>query len=283
VIERDALLVRYDNAEGTIVVCHGFMCDKTDVGILRQIFGPGRFNILSFDFRAHGKKVAGQCCTFGRDEANEVRAAAHFVKSHPALKDKPLFLYGFSMGAVAGIEAQSKDPSLFSAMILDCPFSSSAEVVSRGLDTMLFSVLGYKFKMPGRSLLQQYLFHPYVQSLVQVTLKTVAGMNPKNININICSISPKESVKKISVPAFFILCKQDERVSVDAIKSLYNNVASNYKELWLTNGRFHFDSLFHNPERYKDKVQSFLDKAVTGKLAATKEQTITEDDEDELL
>ena len=40
-IVRYGRLVRYPNAQATILICHGFMCDKFDVGFLRHMF-PAR-------------------------------------------------------------------------------------------------------------------------------------------------------------------------------------------------------------------------------------------------
>ena len=107
-IVRYGRLVYYPNAKATILICHGFMCDKFDVRFLRHMFPQGKFNFMTFDFRAHGEHCEGQRCTFGRDEALDVIAAGQFIKNHPYLKDKPVIVYGFSMGAVAAIEAQSK-------------------------------------------------------------------------------------------------------------------------------------------------------------------------------
>lgn len=279
-IERNGLLIRYPNAVGTVVMCHGFMCDKYDQGMLRGMFPAGKFNVLSFDFRAHGENTKGQCCTFGRDEAYDVISAAHFIKNHPQVKDSPLFVYGFSMGAVAAIEAQAKDPSLFKAMILDCPFDTSENVIRRGLDEVKFSVLGYEFNIPGKDILHKYAFHPYVQSLVKIVLKTVAQMDPRNINTFMCPVNPVKTVSQISVPSLFISCKRDKRVSVEAIKSVYNNSSASYKKLWLTNGRWHFDSYFYNPEKYAEVVVNFLDLAREESLYTTHKNEIVEDIED---
>src|SRR5579872_6155630 len=73
-IERNGLLIRYKDAVGTVLMCHGFMCDKYDQGILRRVFPRGRYNTMTFDFRAHGEKTQGQSCTLGKDEALDVIA-----------------------------------------------------------------------------------------------------------------------------------------------------------------------------------------------------------------
>lgn len=279
-IERQGILVRYKQAEGTVLMCHGFMCDKYDLGFLRNIFQQGKYNLLTFDMRAHGEKVDGQCCTLGRDEAYDVLAAANFLKHHPDLQGKPLFVYGFSMGAVAAIEAQAKDASLFNAMILDCPFESSVGVLQRSLDRAKFSLFGYEFNLPGKSLLKKYAFHPYVQSLVKFILKTVAKMDPRNVNLFVYPIYPAKSIEKIQVPSFFIHCKRDEKVSVDAIKTVFNGSGAHYKVLWLTNGRGHFDSYFYSPEKYTSQVRNFLDLAMKGSLKQQTRQEIIEDSEE---
>lgn len=287
-IERNALLVRYKEAIGTVLICHGFMCDKFDVGFLRDLFPQGQYNFMTFDFRAHGEKRHGQYCTFGRDEAYDVIAAAQFIKNHPDLKDKPLVVYGFSMGAVAAIEAEAKAAdnidgtkgSLFAAMVLDCPFDSAENVIKRALDNIKFSFFGYEFNIPGRSILQKYAFHPYIQSLVKIALKAISKLDSQDINISIRPVHTALSIKKVHTPCFFIHCKNDEKVSVSAIKTVFNNAAG-YKKLWVTNGRRHFDSFFYNPELYRKRVVSFVTKYVlNNKVENKKNNRIIEDSND---
>lgn len=248
-------------------MCHGFMCDKFDVGLLRLMFGQGKYNIMTFDFRAHGEEIDCQKCTLGRDEAYDVIAAARFLKEHEGIKDKPLLVYGFSMGAVAAIEAQAKDP-LFKAMILDCPFDSSERVLRHNLGNIKFSLMGYEFTMPGNNLLQRYVLHPHVQSGIKFILKTVAHLRFKDIKLQIPRFQPAESIKNISVPCFFIHCKNDETVPLDAIKSVYEG-AQGYKKLWLTHGRRHYDSCFYNPEQYVARVRSFISQILSDSLDAS--------------
>lgn len=260
-ITRTGMLVRYPDAKGTILVCHGFMCDRFDVGLLRQIF-PKDYNVMTFDFRAHGENREGQLCTFGHNESQDVITAGRFLRDHPDLRNKPLFVYGFSMGAAASIEAQSQT-HIFDAMILDCPFDSTENVIKRGLSNMKITVLGYDIAIPGRSYLEQNAFHPYVQSLVKAMLKTVANFDPQDIQISLHPCNPVESVKNITVPCFFIHCKNDEKVPLEAVKEVFAG-ANGPKKLWITNGRRHFDSYFYNPEKYAQEIKNFLKFALQG-------------------
>lgn len=272
ILRRKGMLIRYPGAQATIVICHGFMCDRHDVGFLRKLFPRLKFNILTFDFRAHGEDSKDQYCTFGHDEAYDVIAAAQFVRNHPDLKDVPLYVYGFSMGAVSAIQAQELHPNLFNAMMLDCPFASSENVVKQALSGMKINLFGYEFNMPGRSLLEKYAFHPYVQGVLKIALKAVANMDSKNIRINIKPVHPIESMKKITVPCFFIHCKNDEKIPVNDVMELYN-AAAGYKRLWITNGRRHYDSFFYNPEKYISHIRKFLND-VSGSLPIDPAQEI---------
>ncbi len=282
-ITRFGRLVWHPQAEATILICHGFMCDKFDVGFLRNMFPQGRFNFMTFDFRAHGENCVGQRCTLGRDEALDVIHAAHFIKNHPKIGAKPIIAYAFSMGAVAAIEAQAQDSSLFKAMILDCPFDSSENMVKRSLESLQFTILGYDFSIPACNLLQKYAFHPYVQSLIKGILKTVSNFDTKNIDVRVYPISPAESIQKINVPCFFIHCKNDEKISIDAIRSVYDHAGTSYKKLWLTNGRRHFDSYFYNPEKYIKELRGFIDTVVSAGDSTPVSQEVIEDPDEPLL
>ncbi len=282
-LTRKGILVHYPNAQANIVISHGFMCDKFDVGFLRSMFPKGHYNFLTYDFRAHGEDIKGQLCTFGKDEALDVAAAAQFFKKHPELGKLPTFDYGFSMGAVATIEAQAKDPSLFKALILDCPFDSTENIVKKSIQGLKVSVFGYEMNLPGRSYLERYAFHPYVQSFIKFLLKTVAHMDGKNIQTFMYRFKPAESIKKISVPCLFIHCKYDQRVSVDEIKAIFKG-AKGPKKLWITNGRGHYDSVFFNPEKYSKNISKFYENMLKNMdNAYLNEKAVVEDQEEEGL
>ena len=49
-IVRHGTLLKIPGARATIIMCHGFMCDKKDIGIIRMLLRGGKYqyNILSF-------------------------------------------------------------------------------------------------------------------------------------------------------------------------------------------------------------------------------------------
>lgn len=278
-IVRHGVIVHHKDAVATVVFCHGFMCDKFDIAFLCSLFPKRKFNYVLFDFRAHGENAQGQQCTLGKNEALDVISTVKFAKSHPQVINKPLIAYAFSMGAVSAIEAQAKDGTLFTGMILDCPFDSTENVLRQCLDGLKFSFLGYSFGVPGKDLLAKYVFHPYMQSMLKLALRTVAHVDFKNIDLDVQPVRPVESAAKIKVPCFFIHCKNDEKITVDAVKSVYNAVGG-YKTLWLTEGRKHYDSVFYNHSAYKKNVREFAYNLVFGRLPADYDKKIVIDQDD---
>lgn len=276
-ILRKGILVTRPQAKATVIICHGFMCNKNDVSFLRSMFFD--YNVMVFDFRAHGENIENQCSSFGVNEVLDLEGAVAYIKSKPELAKIPLIAYGFSMGAVTAILAQSQNPQLFSALILDCPFDSTEMVIHRLIERLSFSVGGYNYGLPGRGLLKKYAYNTSIQSMVKLALKTVAHVGMHDIAICIVPSNTIEAIKKVTVPTLFITCKNDDKAPVDAVRAIYHNKPG-YKRLWLTNGRTHFDSFFYNPEKYTHKVRSFVKKFLDDTLKNKVQAKIVEDMDD---
>lgn len=266
-IVRHGVLVRRPHARAVIVICHGFMCNKDDVRFLRGVIFND-YTTFSFDFRAHGECTAGQACTFGFGEKYDVIGAVEFIRSQPDLRNKPLIVYGFSMGAVSALLAQAERPDLFGAAIFDCPFDSTDDLLDRLIDKVKFSVAGYEFGLPGRSLWQRYAYNSYVQEILKRTFKTASALDGTIINTFVVPINTVAAARSITIPSFFIVCKKDEKAPLIAVKKVYDAVKG-YKRLWVTNGRFHFDSFFFNPEKYAYKVVNFIEHFLDGALSTS--------------
>ena len=255
-IGRRGILMKRPYASATILLLHGYGVDKYTMSPLRILLK--NYNCFAFDFRAHGESAPDQESTLGYDEVNDIFGAVDYIRSDPELKDKPLIVIGFSMGAVSAIEAQSLDPNLFTAMFLDTPFASSLDVVRRGIQNIKFDFFGYKFLLPGSSLLESYAFNPYVQPFLQMILRLKTSLNAFQINTFVKATSPSESIKKVQIPCFFVVTKNDGKVPASQVKAVYENDPSLYKRLWIANGRDHCDAILYNPEKYEQVVNKFI-------------------------
>ena len=281
-IERYGELIWFDNAEATILLCHGFLCCKQDISGFRNLFPWGRFNFLSFDFRGHGEACEDQHSTLGRDEVLDVISAGEFLKQDTRTQGKPVFVWAFSMGAVAAIGAQAQRP-LFEAMILDCPYDSTENLVHTALNKVnKWSVFGYEFGLPGQTVLEQYKFHPYVQSFLQAMLRLSIRWDTRHVTLIAASMNPVELAEQIKIPCFFIHCKNDEKVPIEAVKRVYEAVPAP-KQLWITNGRGHFDSYFYNPEQYTHQVRRFIESVLHNDLQEFKEPRIVEEEDETII
>lgn len=262
-IARRGLLITRSDARATVLVMHGYTSNKIDMGILRLLFSP--YNLLLFDFRAHGEFVEGQSSTLGCDEVYDVFAAVDFLRTHAGTKDLPIIAYGFSMGAVTAIEAQSRDSHLFNALVVDCPFDSTQGLIKRGLDSFLgtirIPILGIEFEFPGRAFLERHATDQFFQPVLLFLLRVFAGMDATRIPTIPKKVNTVVSAKKVKVPVLLIGCYADERAPVDAFVHIYQGLAG-YKRLWITRGARHYGSLFDNPELYQQMVINFIEKAL---------------------
>lgn len=255
-IARKGLLFRQPKARATVLICHGFMCNKTDVRFLRSIFHD--YNVMLFDFRAHGESTRGQTCTFGCNEVFDIRGAVDFIKSDKDMGSLPLVVYGFSMGAVSSINAQSQDGSLFDCAIWDCPFDSTEDLLARSIKKLKINLFGHTFPFPGRSFLKKYAYNRYVQAMLKAALKTIAQFDSADIEIHMVPIDTTSAIKKVTIPSFFITCKNDDKAPPEAVQKVYDG-AQGFKRYWITNGRRHYDSFLWDPEKYTYKVRKFIE------------------------
>lgn len=97
------------NVTETVVVCHGLGANKSNQLTLAAHFVQAGFNVLIFDFRAHGQS-GGQISSFGDLERRDVLAAVHWLKQTHPEQARKVYGVGASMGAAALIAAAA-DPS----------------------------------------------------------------------------------------------------------------------------------------------------------------------------
>lgn len=262
-IERKAILVKKPHAKANILICHGYTTNKYDISFLHMMFPD--YNTLTFDFRAHGENIDNQFCTFGRNESYDVLAACEFIKTNKELRDLPLICYGFSMGAVSSIIAQAVHRNLFDAMILDCPFDSTDNLIERALERLNLNLFGYKMPLPGRDLFKGYAYVPYVQNILKSILSSFTNMDTTKIETLVPPVYPNEAIKYVKAPCYFISCINDDKVPESAILSIYNN-APGFKRLWLTDGRRHYDTVFYRMHDYFYKINRFILKFLNNEL-----------------
>jgi uncharacterized protein len=112
-----------------IVTCHGVGTNREDLrGVTRFLCRAG-FNVLAFDFRAHGEST-GYRTTFGFREALDLEAAVRFATERYSEQFDGIGVYAISMGSAAAVLAAGRLPQV-KAFVLDSPFARLADLVDR--------------------------------------------------------------------------------------------------------------------------------------------------------
>lgn len=97
-----------DFGSKTIILCHGFGGSKaTQLSLVRRLI-PAGYNVLAFDFRAHGESD-GQLTSLGDLERRDVLGAVEWIQKNQPERSKKIYGVGASMGAAALIAAAA-DP-----------------------------------------------------------------------------------------------------------------------------------------------------------------------------
>jgi esterase/lipase len=265
------------NAKANILLCHGFTTNKEDMSLLRYLLQD--YNIINFDFRAHGEDISAQSCTLGCDEKYDVLGAVEYIKNDPNLNKLPLFVYGFSMGSVASILAESDNPNLFDGAIWDCPFESTNELTELILEQIHLNVNGYKINMPFKNIIKKYIYNNKAQKFIIFFLKIFGSMNTSRINTCIKKISPIKALKKIKIPFLLIGCHNDDKAPAESIENMYlAHEEDSFVRCWISPGRRHFDALFINPEKYIYKICKFINSIISKDYLKKQKKKITIDD-----
>jgi len=86
------------------------------------------FNVLLFDFRAHGRS-AGEVVTLGYGEVLDLRGALDWLEQRGIRRPGVL---GFSLGGAVAITTAALDARV-GAVVADCPFARLHTVITMGL------------------------------------------------------------------------------------------------------------------------------------------------------
>ena len=219
----------------TIIIAHGLGASKSDFIKLSGFLSSNGFNVLLFDFRAHGES-GGNSCSLGLKEQMDITAALDYIISRKNLKNKNIGLYGFSLGGSAGILTASKDLRI-KAIVADTPFPR--------LYTISADVIKRTYHLPS---------FPFMQ-LANVFYRLSFGgwigqVTPANV---IHLISPR--------PILLITSDIDQMTPIYHARELIRK-AGEPKELWVIEGATHGGTISMDAERYNQKLFNFFSKAL---------------------
>lgn len=169
-------------SKGTVVLCHGYGGEKSDMLSRAYVFLDAGYNVLLPDFMGAGGSEGDQC-TIGYKEAENVKTCVAYLQQKG---EHTIYLMGTSMGAAAIMRACSIDSLPVKALILECPFASMKQTVKNR-----FEMVG----VPVFPLAGFLVFWGGVQN-----------------GFNAFSHNPEDYAKQLSMPVLLLYGERDDRV-----------------------------------------------------------------------
>jgi fermentation-respiration switch protein FrsA (DUF1100 family) len=222
-IELRGWFIPSNRSRSLIIVCHGHGAGKGDVLLASKFLHENGYQIILFDFRAHGES-AGEFATLGWLEPNDLKGAIAYAKER--ISPQSIGVLGFSMGGATAITTAGQIPDI-QAVVADSAFADRFSLVSKA--SRLPPPLSYL--MPVFAELQ--------------------GMNMRE-NL------PIDYADKISPSALLIIQgDQDHLVGIEDARSLYDR-AKDPKELWLPENTPHVAAYITQGKEYERRILEFF-------------------------
>lgn len=227
-LELKGWFIPNNQSNSLVIVCHGHGANKGDVLFAAKFLHNNGYEILLFDFRAHGESE-GYLATLGWLEPNDLKAAIEYAKNRT--NPENIGVIGFSMGGTTAITTAGQTNDI-KAVIADSAFADRSRLIRKAVNLPL---LDY----------------------IIVFLAQIQGMN---MHENL----PTDYVSEIAPSALLIIQgDQDRLVETEDAELLYNK-AKQPKELWLVENTPHVRAYQTQKQEYERRVSSFFDKYLEG-------------------
>jgi fermentation-respiration switch protein FrsA (DUF1100 family) len=217
---------------GTVVFCHGRAGSKAPDLIYVPQFRQHGFNVLLFDFRAHGESDGTQSSLVYYERQDLLAAIAYLRKRGI----EQVGLMGFSMGAAVAIATAPLSEAV-RAVIADSAFAEVRTIAVTYLQ-------------------QRGIPRPLASGLATLII-WAAGLR---LGCHLPDADPLRWVGRIAPrPLLLIHGGQDEGIPVSDAQRLYE-AASEPKELWIAPEAEHRCADKVRPEEYMSRVLGFFDR-----------------------
>jgi alpha-beta hydrolase superfamily lysophospholipase len=202
-----------DFGEKTVILCHGLFANKaTQLALARRLI-PDGYNVLVFDFRAHGSS-GGHLAGMGAVERLDVLAAVRWVQEAHPQACKRIVGIGVNTGAAALIAA-AVDPS---------PQGQSIEslVVFSGISDLA-------------SLARDYAARTLLPPMDRVTYNIAVPLASLQVGADLADFKPETLVHDLwPRPIMVVQPTHDPLVSFEQGQRLFDAASFPKRALWLS-------------------------------------------------
>jgi fermentation-respiration switch protein FrsA (DUF1100 family) len=219
-----------------IVLCHGIWTGRRECLPLALRFRAAGYNVLCFDFRAHGLSD-GRFTSVGHHETNDVLGAVAFLTRRPEVDATRIGVLGFSMGAAAAIQAAARSNHI-AALVADSSYADFLDAAK------------YSFRLVTR--VPHFPLAPLAMTWAKLIVHVDASqLRPIDV---IGGISPR--------PVLITHGVEDEIVPVRHAHTLFK-AANEPKELWTVPDAHHVGARDTDPDAYFLRVKRFFQQALS--------------------
>jgi pimeloyl-ACP methyl ester carboxylesterase len=123
-----------------VVVCHGYLSQRSDVLTLVSALQDHQFNVFLFDFTGHGTSPG--ITSLGYRETPELRAAIQALAGRDDVDPKHFGLWGVDLGGYVALEVAASDPRI-AAFAVDDAYDDPRDMVQIEVKKSGLTVLPY--------------------------------------------------------------------------------------------------------------------------------------------
>ena len=218
-----------NNPAGNVILLHGYAASKSQLLPEAKFFYDKGYNVLLPDFRASGGS-SGNTTSIGYYEALDVQTCYEYIAGKYA-PDRPVIIYGISMGGAAALRAVSEFGIKPDKLILESVFS-----------TML-SAVENRFRIAG------------APAFPLANLLTAWG--GIKLHFNPFHHNPCDYAKKCNTSVLMLQGNADPKVTVEQAKTVFDNL-NGKKKIEVFDTSEHASLYAGAPDKWSDTVSRFL-------------------------
>jgi fermentation-respiration switch protein FrsA (DUF1100 family) len=219
----------------TVLLCHGVWTGRRECLPMAIRFHQAGYNVLTFDFRAHGLS-GGRFTSVGHHEAKDVLGAVAYLLGRAEVDPARIAVVGFSMGAAATIKAAAVCPDI-AAVVADSAYATFVDAMR------------YSFRQVA--VLPHYPFAP-------LALRCARWI----VNVDARQLRPVDVIRDISPRPLLITHGGADEIVPAQHAALLFQAAEEPKELWLVPDVGHVGARDTDPDGYFTRIESFLRDAL---------------------
>ncbi|MEM9547176.1 MAG: alpha/beta fold hydrolase [Bacteroidota bacterium] len=223
-------LIKKEKHRGIIILFHGYAGSKSGNLDYSREFNRMGYSSLLIDFMGSGGSEGNQT-TLGHKESRDVKESYEYIKKR--FPGEEIILFGSSMGAVSIMKSIKKYNIQPTKIIVECPFGKMKTTVKKRFEAMSIPSFGFT---------ELLLFYGSVQN----------GFNAFKHN-------PIDYSKYINIPTMLLYGLKDDRVTIEEIESIYNNLQGE-KELRILEDSGHENYLVKSHKNWAKFVKEFLER-----------------------